>query len=89
MGNPFEDIFAAWEFVSEEKNEVLVQGFVFRCVETSLYIRIKLKGLDLEQKYVDENTGNEYSGAALMSGGIILDPIVEDNSSFQIFFRKK
>lgn len=67
--SPFEnDRYAAWEYVSEDKSEALVTFAVSRgFFSTTLYI--PLKGLDPTLTYVDEKSGEEFSGDALMYGG--------------------
>ena len=72
LSNPITDKFAAWEFVSEDKREVLVGGVVFRTEPNSLQYRIKLRGLMPEAKYRLAESGESYTGTALMSGGILL-----------------
>lgn len=66
--NPF---VCDWEFVSQDKNEVLFTRVVMRRPE-NIYQFQRLKGLDPDRVYIDEETGQEYSGALLMHGGINL-----------------
>lgn len=60
-----------WEFVSEDKNEALFTSVVMRQPDNMFYIR-RLRGLDPEKMYTDEETGEVYSGALLMNAGINL-----------------
>lgn len=60
-----------WEFVSEDKNEALFTSVVMRQPDNMFYIQ-RLRGLDPEKMYTDEETGEVYSGALLMNAGINL-----------------
>ncbi len=68
--SPFEnDRYAAWEYVSESKKEALVTFAVSRAFfATTVFLR--LRGLDPTLTYIDEATGKEYDGDALMYGGL-------------------
>ncbi len=86
--SPFENNFrAAWEFVSEDKNEVLLTCVVIsRPPDTALFI--KLKGLDPDKYYVDEDTDEVYSGALLMNAGLCFaNESTDDGSSFTKYFK--
>ena len=86
--SPFENEYrAAWSFVSEDKNEALVTSVVMREHENRAYI-LKLKGLDPDKYYIDEDTDEVYSGALLMNAGInvtFLDN--SDGTSFKKYFK--
>ena len=72
---PTDDAFqCAWEFVSEDKSEALLTAVTMRQRETSNCV-IKLKGLDPEKIYIDEETGERYSGALLMKAGFVITPV--------------
>ena len=66
------DDVAVWEYVSEDKSEVLVHGMIFRTAPNSLQIRICLRGLIPDSIYCLESNGRSYTGRALMNGGILL-----------------
>lgn len=86
--SPFENNHrAAWEFVSEDKNEALLTCVVIsRPADTAIFI--KLKGLDPEKYYIDEDTEEVYSGALLMNAGLCLpNESVSDGSSFIKYFK--
>ena len=86
--SPFENEYkAAWMFVSEDKNEALVTSVVMREFEDRVYV-LKLKGLDPDKYYVDEDTDEVYSGALLMNAGINLTFCDNrDGTSFKKYFR--
>lgn len=74
--NPSEDVknitsAAAWESVSQDKSEALLTYVVMR-THTGVSRYIRLRGLDPERIYVDEETGRKYSGALLMNAGLNL-----------------
>ena len=62
--------FVSNQFISEDKNTVVVSNFVLRAVPNSSVYYLKLKGLDRNAKYVLEETGKVYGGDILMSAGI-------------------
>ncbi len=86
--SPFENRFrAAWQFVSEDKNEALMT-FVTITRPENTAIFIKLKGLDPEKYYVDEDTDEVYSGALLMNAGLCFTNTCDrDGSSFIKYFK--
>lgn len=77
----------AWMFVSEDKTEALFTSVVMRkSSENSFYI--KLRGLDRDKYYVDDETGEVYSGALLMNAGLNLTEYEnKDGKSFKKYFR--
>lgn len=78
----------AWSFVSQDKSEVLVT--VVRIRERVADVNIlKLKGLDKNKFYKNEEDGEIYSGALLMNVGInITDKINHDGESLMIHFKE-
>ncbi len=70
--NPTDDNFrCTWEFVSPDKKEALVTSVVMRMRERQTLF-LKLKGLDKNKMYMDEDTKEIYSGALLMNAGVNL-----------------
>lgn len=89
--NPYH---CAWQFVSQDKNEALLTVVTMRQRETPFFI-IRLKGLDENKMYRDNETGELYSGALLMKAGINLTPkadgeldrpFASDGSSLKKYF---
>ena len=69
---PFENEFhVAWEFVSEDKNEALVTVIEIKRAYDNFFL-LKLKGLDPDKYYEDQETKKIYSGAYLMNAGLNL-----------------
>lgn len=84
--NPF---LCEWAFVSEDKTQVLLTSVVMRQMDRVYHIR-KLRGLDPEKYYRDEETGEVYSGALLMHAGVNLSVPGRprpDGDSLTRFFR--
>ncbi len=76
----------AWEFVSEDKSKALVT-YVTILSNNNPYRMLKLQGLEPNKLYKEENSGNIYSGLALMKMGLnITDKPHHDGSSFTLYF---
>lgn len=88
LSNPYKENMAVWEFVSQDKKEVLVQGVVFRAKPNTLRSRIRLAGLG-EGMYEVFGTGEVYTGKALMTGGMLLPKVSGDDVSFEFYLKKK
>ena len=75
-------------FVAEDKSEALVTSVVMREPYDKAFF-LKLKGLDPEKYYRDEETGEIYSGALLMNAGLCLTWTDEhDGKSFKKYFKE-
>lgn len=72
LSDPMRDKYAVWSFVSEEKNQVLVQGMIFRTEPNMVRYCIRLRGLDAEKTYRMKGDDAVYTGRALMEAGILL-----------------
>lgn len=85
--SPFENHYrAVWQFVSKDKTKALLTSVVMRRPETQAFF-VRLKGLDSEKYYTDEETGEVYSGALLMNAGLNLTSTdCSDGSSFVKYF---
>lgn len=85
--SPWEnDRRVAWMFVSEDKDEALLTSVVMRKPHDNAFF-LRLRGLDPDKYYVDDNSGEVYSGALLMNAGISLTNYPNnDGDSFKIYF---
>jgi len=73
IGNVFENPeFDCVEYVSKKKDEVLVTFVQVLARPNHRSRRIRLKGLNKDSYYRDQETNKVYSGAALMNGGILI-----------------
>lgn len=87
LANPFTDTqAAAWLFVSEDKEEALLNVVTLETHGNPLTIGIRLKGLDPRALYKDESTGKIYPGAALMSAGIPMPMMADEYQAWQAHF---
>ena len=86
LSDPMNDKFAVWEFVSEDKKEVLVNGVIFRTEPNRTQYLIKLRGLLPDADYRLDNGGGVYKGSALMNGGILLPKSWGDNYPVEMNF---
>jgi alpha-galactosidase len=91
LNNPLEETdYAAWEFVSEDKKEVLLTVVTLEAHCNGATIYVKLKGLDEKAFYYME--GQEevlYSGSALMYGGVPVPQIDNEYQAWQVHFIQK
>lgn len=88
LSEPEKDGLSAWEFVGEDGSEVLVQCVIYRAKPNALRRRIRLAGLAADGKYRVEGEESVYSGAALMTGGILLPTIWGDDISVELYIRR-
>ena len=75
---------AAWEFVSEDKREVLLTVVTLdtHCNPPANYV--KLKGLNPDAMYHVEGKSEQYSGSALMYGGIPIPFLMNEYQAWQL-----
>ncbi len=84
LSNPFEENFSAWEYVSEDRCEALVDGVKFRALRSDPLINLRLRGLDPEKSYRINDGEAVFSGKALMYGGVLFDCDMEDYTAFRL-----
>ena len=88
--SPFEGNYTAWEFVSEDENEiVLMLASIIRRGGWLPFTQIKLKGLDENAYYKVENTGETYGGDFLMNVGFKRAPDSDFESELLIIKKVK
>lgn len=86
LSNPTEDKFAIWSFVSEDKKQALVHGMIFRTEANMLRYPVRLRGLDGTKRYRLNETGQIYTGQALMEAGILLPKAWGDYAPVELYF---
>lgn len=84
LSNPFTDEYSAWMFVDGEKKQALVNVVRLDVQGNMAASYVKLKGLKKEAVYINEATGNVYTGAALMEAGIPLAFPKTEYEAYQI-----
>ena len=88
LTNPFENLeIAAWAFVSEDRKEALLNVVTLNSHGNNPVSYIKLKGLDEDSLYCDED-GNIYCGSALMEAGIPVPVMEGEYQSWQLYLKK-
>ncbi|MDU0323453.1 alpha-galactosidase, partial [Clostridium butyricum] len=80
--------FDCWSVVAKDKNEVLVTCIQVLGRPNYHSRRIKLKGLDEDSMYKNEETNEVYSGGALMNAGINITDLYGDYSGKLICFKR-
>ncbi|MCD8089454.1 MAG: alpha-galactosidase [Clostridiales bacterium] len=88
LTNPLKENSAVWKFVSENSGEVLIQGIIFRTEPNMKQRTLKLFGLEESSTYINEETGETYTGGALMNGGILLPETRGDYFPVEAYLRK-
>ena len=86
LTSPFEDEVAAWMSVSRTKDRALVSVVRLYAEANAATCYVKLKGLESDAVYIEENTGRQYTGAALMNVGIPLPFAVKEYEAYQFSF---
>ena len=71
LSSPFEEPFAAWQFISKDSETVLLFAFVLRGRPAEVPKRVILQALDEDGYYEDEIKNRRYSGAFLMNVGLL------------------
>lgn len=90
IGNMFEDnTWDAWEFVAKDKSEALFEFVQVLARPNERSRRIKLKGLEADAYYYEENEPDKkISGAALMNAGINIAKIWNGDGLYGDFCSK-
>ena len=88
LSNPVTDEVAAWEFVSEDGTQAMMQAVMTQIHGNMTGNAVKWKGLEEEACYQDAESGELYYGAALMETGILLPIKSGAYQTFRILLRK-
>ncbi len=86
LSDPINSKFALWEYVSEDKKEVLVHGVIFRTEPNRMQSIVKLRGILPNKNYSLEGSNEVYKGSALLNGGILLPKSWGDNFPVEMHF---
>ncbi len=79
--------FTAWMTVSFDKEEAIVNVVLISPKPNAPIMAIKLRGLDADATYIDDS-GNTYTGSALMNAGLVLEPLLGDYTAIQVILHK-
>ena len=88
LSNPFESEVGAWEFVSEDASEVLLNVVMLEVHGNMTVNYVKLKGLESGKMYQDQESGRVYPADALMQVGIPLPVELGEYQAYQMHFIK-
>ena len=72
LSDPQKENRGIWSFVEKDQSAALVQGVLFHAEPNMVGHPVRLKGLKKEALSRIRETGEVYTGAALMHGGILL-----------------
>lgn len=90
LSSPFENHeFAAWEFVSERKEEALLNIVTLDAHGNAPVNFVKLRGLEADAVYYIEGTQERFSGSALMYGGLPVPRMEGEYQAWQVHFIKE
>lgn len=89
LTNPFTDEVAAWQYVSEDKAEVLFFAVQLEIHGNMTPIYVQLKGLESGAVYQEEKTGISYPADVLMEIGLPLQSEMKEYQSYQMKFVKE
>ena len=84
LSNPFQDNFAAWMVVSDDRSKALVSVIRLTAEANPPAAYVTLKGMEENAFYREKTTGKVYPGAALMEAGILLPAAVSEYEAYQI-----
>ncbi len=86
LSDPFTDEIAAWMSVSEQQDHALVSVVRLMAEANQATVYVRLRGLKPDAVYLEEQSGRQYSGAALMHAGIKLPPFTREYEAYQFAF---
>lgn len=76
--------FVAWEFVSADKKEALLNVVVLRTKANPILHTVYARGLEADMMYQVEGSQEKFSGAALLNGGYPIPVMGDDYQAVQI-----
>jgi alpha-galactosidase len=88
LTNPLEDEVGAWEYLSEDRSEVLVSAVMLQIHGNMTVNYIRLKGLCENCFYRETNSGKEYNSNALIEAGLPLPVEMGEYKAYQMHFVK-
>lgn len=88
LSDPFEAPYAAWMFVSEDRDTALCSIVILENHSNPPIHYVKLRGLDKDAVYEDKESGKRYYGSALMEAGLPMPLVKEDYPAWQMIFTR-
>lgn len=89
LTNPFEQETGAWEFVSNDRSQVLVNAVILQIHGNMTVNYVRLKGLEAHCMYREQESGKLYASDALMETGILLPIQIGEYQAYQMYFEKE
>lgn len=86
LSDPIHDEIAAWMSVSKEQDRALVSVVQLMAEANQAAVYVRLRGLKPKAVYLEEYSGKQYSGAALMHTGIVLPFFTHEYEAYQFSF---
>lgn len=86
LSDPFEDVYAAWALVSDDRKRVLLSVVMQEIHGNMTVSYVRLKGLMADAVYRDTETGMEYYGSALMEAGLPMPVQMGEYLAYQKYF---
>ena len=88
LESPYDGNFCAWEFISEDRREVLFMGYTILRRANAITKRWHLTGLEPMAMYRETTSGMVFSGSALMNAGLIFPEGETDFTSVLAHFER-
>lgn len=76
--------FVAWEFVSADKKEALLNVVALRTKANPIFHTVYARGLEADRLYQIDGSQEKFSGAVLMNGGYPIPVMGDDYQAVQI-----
>lgn len=89
LSNPFQDEYAAWMHVSEDKRQVLVHVVMLENHGNMTVNYVRIKGLLPDVVYEEAETGRSYYGSALMEAGLPMPVELGEYLAYRFVFHVK
>jgi len=87
LTNPGESNLAAWEFVSPDQKNILLNAVIQEVHGCRDLYYVRLRGLQPQSVYADVVTGKKYAGSTLMKVGYPIPEMKGNVPSCQVFFK--
>lgn len=88
LSDPYKDPVAAWEFVSKDGDDVLVNVVCLKMHGNMQPLYVRFKGLNENVTYKDVKTGKIYPVEALMNIGMPFMPELGEYQSWQVELKR-
>lgn len=89
LSDPFRDAYAAWMFVSEDKERAFLSVVMLEMHGNMTVSYVKLKGLVPRAVYKDTKSGRRYYGADLMEAGLPMPVEQKEYPAYRIELMKE